>query len=886
MSLFRPFLSVVIVALFPLLLGSCSSQQKAPEKTEETSPLPNLTKEEAEHRFGQVKDIKYKLTFNLDPKQDTYTGTVVIAFESLKPSEALRIDFFDGQVKNFEVNGQTTPFQYNGKYISMAGDILNKGQNKITIDFISKFRNEGKGLTKFEDPEDKNVYLHSQFEPYDANRAFPCFDQPDLKATYESEVTAPRTWTIVSSTREEKVTEKGEFRIWKFPESAKFSTYVYSLHAGPFKIWEKNFRIPLRLMVRQSLAKYVKTEEWFDPTQKSFDFYEKYFGYPYPFKKYDQVIVPEFAAGAMENVAAVTFNEHFISRGVKSIQEKRNLADVIAHEMAHMWFGDLVTMKWWNDLWLNESFATYMSHLALAENTQYKEAWRDFYGGKIYAYWEDDLVTTHPIEAKIPDVLSAMTSFDGITYNKGSAVIKQLHYFLTPEKFQKGIQIYFKKFANQNTRLNDFLGALSAGSGVDLEMVKHSWLQTAGVNRITTDLVCKDGKITKLDLVQTASKDYPEIRPHKALVALLYPQESQLNVTKSMPVFITGERTSMKELNGQACPSIVYPNYEDHAYFLVNLDPISLENFKTDPLAVRDPFLRQMLWKGLWDMVRDAKISVNDYVTVVTQNGLNKENDAFNLKALIGSVVGRGQNSASVLYYLSRGDKKLFMETARKIEELIWQRLMTATPGSEQQKFLLGGFIGAVRTDFGNSKLIGFLNGSIKLKELPIDQDRRWEMIEILARSNHPDAKKLIANEEKKDKSYFGKQGALESKVSLPNWDEKKKWLDEFKKKESASSASLLYAAADGIFPWTQENLRENYSSQFFNDLTLVNKTREGHLAGTFVSFAPIDCGHGTDRISPYLDEHGKELQPQVLKSLKVMRQENERCQRVVEKIK
>jgi aminopeptidase N len=885
MRLLLKFPNFLFVFFLSAVLLNCASQDRAADmekKPEIETAQANLTKAQAEDRFKQVQNVNYRLAFNLSETEDSFSGQSILNFKVNHLASPLRIDFYDGTVTSVEVNGKNVPVQYNGKYLLISPKDLVLGTNEVITQFTAKYSREGRGLSRFKDPEDEKIYVHTQLEPYNANYVFPCFDQPDLKATYQMEVVAPQDWIVVSSVREVEVQEKGESRVWKFPTSERFSTYIWSLHAGPYKVWEKNFRIPLRLMARQSLAKYVKTEEWFDVTQQGLDFYEKYFGYKYPFKKYDQLIVPEFTSGAMENVAAVTFNERYVSRGEKSIREKRMLADVILHEMAHMWFGDLVTMKWWNDLWLNESFATYMSHLAMTSNTRFKEGWRDFYGNKMGAYWADELVTTHPIEGMAIDTMHAMANFDGITYGKGASVLKQTSFYISPEKFQKGVQIYFQKHAFQNTRLDDFMGALTEASGKDLNEWKKMWLQTAGVNQIEAKFTCENGSVSEMTLTQAPPSDHPQFRTQRVQVALLAQNKDELKVVKVIPIEINGALTTVAGAKGQPCPAMVYPNYEDYGYMSAILDPVSLKTFSANPQAVKDAFLRQMIWKSLWDLARDAKMPLQDYLTVAVENGLAFEHDDFILRDIFYNLYGQSPLSASAMYYLNRGSKEAFNKQAHHNEEVIWQRLSKAAPGSEEQKVLFDGFKRSVRTPFGQEKILSLLKKKISLPGYVIDQDRRWDMIEILSVTNHPQAKALIAGEQKSDKSFFGLEGAIASRAALPDWSEKKKWIEEFKAEKPAHSMELIGTALHSVFPYTQESLREKYAADFFKDLAAVNKSKDSSVAGSFVQLAPIDCGPGkTDRIGPFLQEH-TELQPTISKRLKIQKQENERCQKVI----
>ncbi|NQZ02712.1 MAG: aminopeptidase N, partial [Bdellovibrionales bacterium] len=344
---------------------------------------PKITESEATWRAKQVQNVKYNLEFNLlDSK--SFAGTSTITFKLTDPGNGLRIDYHDGAISNLMVNGKTVKPKYNSHFLWIEASHLTEGANTVVVDFESPYSKEGNGLHQFRDPEDKRRYLFTDLEPFDANRVFPMFDQPDLKATYTMKVTVPKTWKVITSVRESKVEDADGGKTWTFPESQKFSTYIWSLHAGDYHMWEDNSgKYPLRLFARKSLKKYVKPKDWFKFTHDGFKFFNEYFAYEYPYKKYDQLLVPEFNAGAMENVAAVTFTERFVSRGVKSERERMSLNNVILHEMAHMWFGNLVTMKWWNDLWLNESFATYMASLGQAGNSEFKTEEIQF-GGRIY----------------------------------------------------------------------------------------------------------------------------------------------------------------------------------------------------------------------------------------------------------------------------------------------------------------------------------------------------------------------------------------------------------------------------------------------------------------------------------------------------------------------
>ncbi len=469
-----------------------------------------LTVEQARARAARVSDVTYALEFEFDGESPEFVGRVVIGFELGDERSDLSADFFGGTVSSVSVNGRGVDAGYNGFYLTLPSSALRSGANTVEIDFTHPYSSDGSGLYRFRDPEDGRDYLYTDFEPYDQNRLFPSFDQPDLKARYSTQVTVPAEWQVVSIVAESGITERNGKKIWTFPASLPISTYIYALHAGQYHRWESTAGdIPLRLFARESLVPYIQPEHWFLPTQQGFGFYQSYFEVPYPFGKYDQVIVPHFNAGAMENVGAVTFSERYLRRGTVTRQAKRAISSVILHEMAHMWFGDLVTMDWWNGLWLNESFATFMATLAMVEATEFTDEWQSSYRRTIRAYRADERNTTHPLEMPIPDTDAAFANFDAITYNKGSATLTQLNYLVGPEVFRSGVSQYLKAHSYGNTTIDDFLGAISDAAGQDLQVWATDWLHQPGTNTVAVDFNCENGMIASMVISQTAPDSWP-----------------------------------------------------------------------------------------------------------------------------------------------------------------------------------------------------------------------------------------------------------------------------------------------------------------------------------------------------------------------------------------
>ncbi|MES3037655.1 MAG: aminopeptidase N [Bdellovibrionota bacterium] len=843
-----------------------------------------LTKEEAQNRFAQVSDVKYGLAFTLPEKGPDYQGRVTISMKILKADQPLRIDFTGGQVKSLKVNGETAVFTYNDQFILINSGILKAGNNSAAIEFTHPYSTDGDGLYRFEDPVDKKIYIYSNLEPFDANRVFPCFDQPDIKATYTMDVTAPKSWEVVTSVLETGKKASGEMLVWNFPESAVMSTYIWSLHAGPYHVWKDNAgKIPLRLMARESLAKYVVAKDWFTFTKQGLRFFPRYFNTNYPYKKYDQVIVPDFNAGAMENVAAVTFSERFISRGVYSHRQRVSIASVLLHEMAHMWFGDLVTMKWWNDLWLNESFATYMSSLAMSEATEFKkDAWRDFAQGKVGSYRADQWVTTHPIEAPVQSTDDAFANFDAITYGKGASLQKQLVLYLGERKFQKGIQNYFKKHAGGNTTLTDFMRALSQASGKDLTAWSEMWLRTAGLNTLTADLVCgDDGKIQSLKLLQTAPDAHSHLREQVTKVAFLKSGKSGIKVQKVTNVLFKGASTDVN-VKGQACPDIVFPNYEDHAYIKVQLDPISLKSVKAGIQNVEDPLTRQMLWVTLWDMVRDAKWSVKEYAELVLEQMPLEKDDK--IIRFVSNNAASNSDLSNVFSYLPReteNDKKYLADWIGRFETLARTELEKSPAGSERQKIWFNVFVNTGETPQAREKMQALLDGNAKLPEFTVDQDKRWALIQTLCVQWDPTAKSRMEKEAVTDTSAQGQLEVLTCQAALADASNKKAIMEKLKVSDNFSSLKKADATVRGLYPNRQEPLIEPLSKNFYDTLAAALKKESPTYLKTLTNAAPRECGTSAKFGSAEFLASQKTLPATVQKALKIINQEGQTCRQI-----
>lgn len=879
----RPRMQLVFFSLVAagLVLGSCTHTPTTSEsKSEAQRASPMITMKEAAIRAKIITQVDYDLDFDFTQEGDQYSGQVAIQFMALTGGRDLRVDFSGQNIIHASLNGKPFEANPNGVYLVVPGKLIERGSQRLVLQFTQEYNRQGRGLTRFIDPLDKRTYIYTDFEPYDANVAFPCFDQPDLKATFSVKAKAPKDWEMISSVRENSVqnTDDGNHQ-WSFPRSSRFSTYIFSLHGGPYAKWEdKNFRIPLRLFARRSLAKYVKINEWFPITRHGFDFFEEYFHTPYPFKKYDQIVVPEFNSGAMENVAAVTFNERLIARGEKTRAQIRGLANVILHEMAHMWFGDLVTMRWWGDLWLNESFATYMASLAMSHSKEFPESWHQFFGGKFGAYWEDHLATTHPVVAQVQDTNEAFTTFDSITYGKGASVLKQFVFTIGEDSFRKGLESYFTRYAEKNTDYKDFFSVMSEASQKDLGDWHKVWFETAGLNTIKAQFECKAGQISQLAILQGSVSGSPILRPHATNLALLKRSGSEVLVSEVIRVDVSAATNYIAQAVGKPCPDVVFPNYQDYGYFKTLLDDRSLNSLKFTINEVKDDLLRHQLWFALWDKVRDAEFSYIAFADLLATDAVAKENNDMISRYLVNL-------SAQVLNYfdfspqLKASEGKAFAE---RIDQVVLDRLFSARPGQPEQLIWLDALPTIVSSPQGLNRVKRLLKGQDSLRGLSLDQDRRWDLLILLARNGDAEAKTLIEIEAKRDPSSQGVEKRIGALAALPNWDEKMKYVEEYKKDKWTLSYAQLRSAISNIFPRQQLELRQKYQDQYFSDLTLVNQTKENFATGLFTTLSPSACANGvSDRIDQFVSKTAN-LKPVLSKALRNQAEEGRRCLKII----
>ena len=690
-------------------------------------PGINLTREEAAGRADLLAVESYAVELDLTTSEQTFRSTTLITFSARRPGESTFVDLIAPTVHSITLNGRSIDpsAAFDGVRIQLD-DLAER--NELRIDGECAFMNTGEGLHRFVDPVDKLVYLHSQFQVADARRMYACFDQPDLKGRFQLTVVAPAQWEVVSNapTPTPQPLPEGK-AIWVFERTAPVSTYITALVAGDYHAVRTEHRVgdrvvPLGVFCRQTMVDYLDAEEIFDVTKRGFDYYLERFDYPYPFEKYDQLFVPEFNAGAMENAGCVTVYEDYIFRSKVTDAAYERRAETLLHELAHMWFGDLVTMRWWDDLWLNESFATYASVLCEAQATRWHKAWTTFANTeKSWAYRQDQLPSTHPIVADIKDLEDVQVNFDGITYAKGASVLKQLVAWVGLDNFIAGLRQYFKKYEWDNTTLADLLSILAETSGRDLSAWSREWLETAGVNTLRADFtIDEDGRYSSFAILQEAPEAWPTLRSHRIAIGLYdRDQNGAIKRRDRLELDISGPRTEVADLVGILEADLLLLNDEDLTYAKVRLDQKSMALVAEHIDAIQESLPRAICWSAAWDMCRDAELPARDYLRLVL-GGVGNETDMSVVHTLLR------QAKAALDQYTDPAFRPVGLAAmAAGMKELLY----SAAPGSDHQLTWARAFVGAASSADDVALIRGLLAGSDQIEGLAMDPELRWHLL-------------------------------------------------------------------------------------------------------------------------------------------------------------
>jgi aminopeptidase N len=798
------------------------------------SAIPNLTRDDASARAGLLHVDSYDVALDLTdgggkPSERTFRSTTTIRFTATRAGESTFLDVIADTLHGVTLNGADVDVS---DYRPERGITLIElaANNTVVVDADLLYTNTGEGLHRFVDPLDGETYLYSQFETADAKRMYACFDQPDLKATFTISAIVPEHWEVSSNGREAGVEELRAGKRVRFATTPRISPYITALVAGPYHVVRTTHDgIDLGLWCRKTLAKHLDADELFLLTKQGFDWYHANFGMRYAFDKYDQLFVPEFNAGAMENAGCVTFREDYVFRSKVTDARYERRAETLLHEMAHMWFGDLVTMRWWDDLWLNESFATYASVLCQTNATRWTEAWTTFANvEKSWAYRQDQQPSTHPIATDAPDVQTAEVNFDGITYAKGASVLKQLGAFVGLDAFLAGLRDYFAEHAYGNTTLADLLRALEKSSGRNLGDWSKLWLETAGINTLRPDFTLDaDGNFASFDIVQAAPSDVATsntLRPHRLAVGLYDEQDGQLVRTDRIELDVSGERTAVAELVGRKQPALLLVNDDDLTYCKLRLDERSLETLRTGGIAkLADSLPRALAWSSAWDMTRDGELATRDYLALMLA-GAELETDIGVLQSLIRLALRSLEIHA---------DPTWAPEGWRALADKSLTALRAAKPGSDHQLAWAHALIGSARSEEHVAFLHGLLDGAQTVDGLAVDDELRWSMIQALVALGELGIEDIEAELER-DPSAAGQRHAATARALRPSAEAKAEAWRLAVEDDSLPNA-MQEADIAGFSHPTQGELVKPYAARYFAEVTDVWERRTSELAQNVV---------------------------------------------------
>ncbi|PDQ35162.1 MAG: aminopeptidase N [Candidatus Lumbricidophila eiseniae] len=841
-------------------------------------PGENLTRLEAEERSSLLTVMSYDIALDLTRGGEVFRSETTVRFTAQAAASTF-IDALTDTVHRITLNGTALDpnIVSDGTRIQLAHLAT---ENELTVVADFRYTHTGEGLHRFVDPADGEIYLYTQFEVPDSRRVFAVFEQPDLKATFRFTVTAPGHWQVVSNSptlvppvsvistagtantkntanttdtanTEDATNTTGTTsttgvtnttgtanttgaKTWVFEPTPRISSYITALIAGPYHVERSELTssdgrvIPLGVFCRASLAKHLDADYVFEKTRQGFAYYEEKFDVAYPFKKYDQLFVPEFNAGAMENAGAVTFTEFYVfrSRVTDAVRERRVVT--ILHELAHMWFGDLVTMRWWNDLWLNESFAEWASTIATAEATEWTHAWTTFNSmEKTWAYRQDQLPSTHPIVATINDLEDVLVNFDGITYAKGGSVLKQLVAWVGVEAFFQGVSAYFRTHAWQNTTLADLLVELEAASGRDLRTWSRVWLETAGVNTLRSEIQTDAaGLITSFRVRQSAPVDHPTLRPHRVAIGLytLHGDGPSARVVRDhqIELDIDGSLTDVPDLIGMPRPDLILLNDGDLAYAKIRLDEPSHLFALTHLSRIEDPLARALVWGAVWDATRDAEIAATDYLALVLGN-IAHETESTTLRVILGNAV----LAASTYTAPERR-----ASARRVLADGLWAHAQAAEPGSDAQFQFVLNFATIAEASSHVDELAALYSGDLHLTKLSIDADLGWELLIALVAAGQADDQDIDARLAT-DNTATGQQSAANARATIPTREAKERAWSSLIDADTASN-TVVREVAEG-FLRADAGLLEPFVERYFAALVAIWESRSYAIAEKLV---------------------------------------------------
>ena len=906
-----------------------------------------LTQKEAELRKSLVADKSgnYSVTYDLllvirkltdkikDEKHD-FEGFLDLTL-TYHPKDEIKEGLFlnfVGEIHSLEINGKKLEnFKFEKYRLDLDLTLLKEGENKIKILYSGDYNHNGVGLHHCIDPSDKKEYLYTQMEPYDCHRLLPCFDQPDIKAVLKLKVLAPKEWKVLSNAYEKTISEfisndnlnqfnldenslnhlvnthdikNKNYNLYIFEDTPRISTYLYALCAGPYYCIENTLPCPikLRIFMKESLKDYGYPEDIFKITIAGMKFYSEYFGHPFPFNKYDQIFCPEYNYGAMENVGLITINESYCFKSKPTKRAMSQRAITILHELAHMWFGDMVTMKWWDNLWLNESFATFISHLCADKceeiKKEYPISWTIFNNHKGRALTADQMRNTHPVKGEIKDTLEAETEFDVIVYKKGSSMVKQMYYYIGDENFSKGLSLYFNKYHWNNTVFEDFIDKMAEAAGDKFSKLKDlcfNWIQKAGLNEISLEMDCdkNSNKINKFIVKQKPClEQFPNMITHIVDFLFIYDFEDNEKNKIFKRQIIQPKNETVFDFSNELIPKLVFLNYNDYGYMKLDLSYMNLENLKQYLLKCKDTLIKAALYRARFDTFRDSKISSIEFLNI-TFEIIKTESDEDTVSVLLSYISSAIKNYLP-LKYIPEYKTKFF----KILKNVLENELSQINFNKDRAKNILI-YLNDFASDEEDKKyLIRLLNFDSSM----ITQSRRFAFVKTIYTSrniNLEEKEKLLNREIIRDKNSTNSISAkISCNAALPDRENKEKLWKKLTEESNSDSLKNMESIMKGFAPVEQYDLVEDFlTKKFFEVLPKIGKNNEGFFVEYFINYlSPEKIAN--DEIIKKMDDLIKELkedkeQSHVVKYLtescdimKRIKISHEKCEKYLESLK
>ena len=770
----------------------------------------NLSLELASYRTELISGVEYDIELSFQEGSKSYHGTAKISF-NLKKDAQIPLDFISKRLIKLSVNDRDVEipdFQKCG--ITLSQNLLVRGHNDVMIEYVNDYDTNGTGLHKFVEEQSGSEYIFSDLEPFECHKIFPCFDQPDLKSIIRLTVHGPKSWIIMSNSLIESHRAELDRQYVKFQPTKPLSTYVFCLVCGNFAVrTNSDSPLPMNIVYRKSMEPFIPFDRIFSWTTEAIKHFEAYLGIPYPYSKYDQAFVPEFNGGAMENAGLVTFTERYLSRGKPTASEIFELAGTVVHELAHMWFGNLVTMKWWDGLWLNEAFATYFGYSILGRIESFED-WGLYFTQEVKnrAFELDQSSTTHPIVTHCEDTNSAFASFDAITYEKAAAIVHQLIFQLSEDAFRAGINQYLTQHSYGVAELDDFLNSMQAHTALDLQQWSEQWLKSENLNTIEPIWEEDEGHIKKFFIRQTAPDSAPILRNHRTRIALYSKpsdRKSPILPSRLIDAHYDGKLTEIRELENEPSPFFVYCNHSDFDYVKTILDPKSFRDLKSIYPYITEDLTRQLIANSLWNMVLDAKISPLDYMSLVSEIESTENNQVVSV-FLINTI------RQTALRFVP---KKYRESVLNNLFSIAWTRIGDTHVSYERKCAWYSILINSMSCDSHCERLILALKKG-RIESFELDLDQKWKIIKLLAYRRHASASLLLDDMRELDAGDLGSKYSLEASSAL-RFD-KDRLFEEILKPQTISS-DLSRAKMLSLFHPYQEDECEDLVPTYFQHL-------------------------------------------------------------------